>query len=157
MPRGFRGAIVVALAVLCSVVAAAGSARAYSPVIGCPCPVYYQPPPLPDLTVFQAGMNISGEPQFTVANIGQGNAGPFSIAVLAGAQSYSIGVSGLAAGQHTTYAIPGLSCGQPVFIIVDVANQVQESNENNNTLSLNGSCQIDGASYGALQSVLASV
>lgn len=111
--------------------------------------------PLADLTVSRASPDAAGEDRFTVANIGIADAGPFRIAVAAGAQSFSINATGLAAGQQITYTIPGLSCGQAALVTVDADNQVQESNKQNNEMGFSASCAIDTGAQGVPGSLTA--
>ncbi len=92
----------------------------------------------PDLTVYYQVEN--NEQGFVVANIGQIGAGAFRVAVLAGAESYSIYESGMGAGAYTWYPAPPLVCGQAITVIADVDNVVAESNENNNAVGFFGWC-----------------
>ena len=81
---------------------------------------------------------------FTIANIGQENAGPFTVRVIAdpaASQIENVNVSGLNAGATTTLTVnfpPNGNCFDPdcaVVVIADINNNVVESNEGNNQLS----------------------
>lgn len=82
---------------------------------------------------------------YTVANMGLGDAGPFSVrAVLDPAQSVVIDAplgSGLLAGQQQTVTVtspPGGNCFDPdctVSVTADIDGQVDECSEDNNSLS----------------------
>lgn len=86
--------------------------------------------------------------RFAVTNIGTADAGPFRVAVLSGPDSFSRSFYGLNAGQSSNVDVPNIDCNQGVFVIVDADSQVQESNEQNNTLSFQGWCKIDNGSQG---------
>jgi hypothetical protein len=94
---------------------------------------------LPDLTVLRELPDAQGRERFTVLNQGSGHAGPFRIAVLAGAQSFPIETR-LCAGERMTFAIPGLECGQAVGVIADIRAQVRESDEGNNSINFFAGC-----------------
>jgi subtilase family serine protease len=82
---------------------------------------------------------------YTVANIGTDNAGPFDVrAILDPGQSVVVDTNiggGLAAGTDQTVTIstpPGGNCFDPdctVSVTADSNNDVTECNENNNVLS----------------------
>jgi hypothetical protein len=97
----------------------------------------------PDLTVVRYGYDDQGNDRILVSNLGQGDAAPFRIAVLADAQSFSIYSGALGAGKHEYFSIPGMSCGQGVVVLVDIDRQTGDSNYDNNYISYYASCQID--------------
>lgn len=97
----------------------------------------------PDLTVSQLFFCSAQAPfvgGFQVQNTGIWDAGPFRVAVLAGAQSYSIDVPGLAAGGEQTYWLTSVDYGAPVAVLVDADHQVSESNELNNSIGFDNTC-----------------
>lgn len=73
----------------------------------------------------QLGVRVS------IENIGQADAGAFAVDVNGVQQDV---IPGLAAGQMTSLWFPGYASGENT-VIVDAAAQVQESDENNNTVS----------------------
>lgn len=113
------------------------------------------PKQCPDLTVRDIGrpsVSCLGGPgtcvtkfDYTIANTGPGDAGPFvSRSIADPSQSVIVDApfaSGLLAGLEQTVTIttpPGGNCFDPdctISIIADVENQVDECNEQNNTLS----------------------
>ncbi len=97
-------------------------------------------PVAPDLVVVRDGYDGAGNDRVRVANIGQGYAVPFRIAVIASAQSFSVNSGGLQAGESEYLSIPGMGCGQAVTVIVDVDKQTSDSNFDNNIISFYASC-----------------
>ena len=68
----------------------------------------------------------------TIANIGSGSAGSFTVEIN-GAQTT---ISGLAAGESRSVWVPGYQyIGQQTVVVADVFNTVSESNETNNTFT----------------------
>jgi hypothetical protein len=96
---------------------------------------------LPDLTI-RDWYSERGEPWVWVINQGSGDAGPFRVAVFAGAQSFAIQLEGLRAGSEFRHRLPDFECGQPALYIVDVWSQVSESDEGNNTFPSTDRCQV---------------
>jgi hypothetical protein len=93
------------------------------------------PPPIPDLTV------SLGEGTYTVINIGDADAGPFTVVIADDGQPVETveNPSGLAAGQDL--AEQALPCvNGTVTITADAANAVAESDENNNSTSVEYIC-----------------
>jgi hypothetical protein len=97
---------------------------------------------LPDLLVsdLKIELETGGACDFTstalgvrvaIHNNGGGDAGPFVVDVNGAQQT----VGGLLAGQTTSLWFPGYVLSGETQVIVDVTNQVQESNKENNTVS----------------------
>ncbi|MBE7471039.1 MAG: hypothetical protein DPW09_05105 [Anaerolineae bacterium] len=76
-------------------------------------------------TTTQLGVRVE------VANIGQANAGPFTVQ----ANGIQQLVDGLAAGQTTSVWLAGASSGGETTATIDVLSQVLESNETNNQIT----------------------
>jgi hypothetical protein len=97
-----------------------------------------------DLTVKYDGF-INGKLRITVKNKGADDTGSYRIAVLAGADSYSIFAGPLAAGASKQFALSDdvMGCNRPIAILVDVDHIVDESVENNNGTGFNTPCIID--------------
>jgi hypothetical protein len=85
---------------------------------------------------------VNGHLRITVKNSGATSANNFRIAVLAGADSYSITNVTVGAGQSKQFALSDtiFECGRPIAILVDVDHQVDESVENNNGTGFNSPC-----------------
>ncbi len=99
--------------------------------LGTKLPTPPTPPNPPDLTITDLDSS-----QFTVKNIGTGPAGAFIVKV--GAATF-IPFGGLAAGSSQTY-VYGAGCGGDVTATADPDNLVGESNETNNSLTVNIIC-----------------
>jgi subtilase family serine protease len=109
--------------------------------------------PLPDLTVDRLGFtflgkdtegNCAGKLRITVKNIGNANAGPFTVGFSIRGVTTTIAVAGLQNGSSTTLAPdvavpPGTSL---VRVGADVLSTVVESNEVNNTVTQFGTCPL---------------
>jgi hypothetical protein len=93
--------------------------------------------------VQHATADAGGHERTIVGNIGIANAGPFRVAVLAGAYSYSIMVPGLEQGMHSSITLKALPCGQPVAVILDMDKQTGDSNYGNNSTGFKPGCPID--------------
>jgi hypothetical protein len=79
--------------------------------------------------VQHATADAGGHERIIVGNIGIANAGPFRVAVLAGAYSYSIMVPGM----HSSITLKALPCGQPAAVILDTDRQTGDNNYGNNS------------------------
>jgi hypothetical protein len=101
----------------------------------------------PDLTVEHVLPDASGREAIVVGNIGHGAAGPFRVAVLAGANSYSIPMSGLDAGQYEYIRLEPFDCKEPVAVIVDADKQTGDTDYANNGTGFTAGCPIDGGSH----------
>jgi hypothetical protein len=117
------------------------------------CPLCNFPLALPDLTVVeddrpqtvctpQAGCYPAYAKGFDVKNLGAGLAGSFRVAVLNGSQSYGFDIPSLAAGQSEYFQLPSIPCGQSIAVLVNSTQSVQESNDANDSVVIEGYCNL---------------
>ena len=100
-----------------------------------------QPDMRPDLVATEIAP-VAGGYEVTLRNSGRTDAGPFEVALAAGALALEpAAVDGLAAGERRTVAFSGPPCapGEQLTAIVDPAGAVDERDEDGNALTLD--CQ----------------
>ena len=95
------------------------------------------------LAVMRAGFDAAGNDRILVANHSTFASGPFRVAVLAGAQSFSIEVANLGGRAFRYFSLPNLDCTQPVAVIVDIDKQTGDPNFANNSIGFDAGCKID--------------
>ena len=75
----------------------------------------------------------------TLVNSGRGDAGPFEVDITReGSLVGALQISGLAAGAHRQIALAGPACtpGEQIAVVVDASHEVDESDEDDNVLSV---------------------
>lgn len=92
--------------------------------------------PHPDLGVQAAAQGadgVSDHVDFTVVNVGEGDAGRFAVQV-SGDQGLgtTVQVNGLAAGASATFSVPGRQACESVRIVADPSNTQSDFNQVNN-------------------------
>jgi hypothetical protein len=104
----------------------------------------HQPDPRPNLTAGALSVQPATEPGrrryvATLVNAGKGDAGPFEADFTReGTLLGSLQIAGLAAGAHRQVALAGPACtpGEQIAVVVDATHEVDESDEDDNVLSI---------------------
>jgi hypothetical protein len=104
----------------------------------------HQPDPRPNLTAGALAVQPAAQPGrrryvATLVNAGKGDAGPFEVDITReGVLLGSLQISQLAAGAHRTVALSGPACtpGEQIAVVVDATHEVDESDEDDNVLSI---------------------
>ena len=92
----------------------------------------------PDLVATEIAQ-VAGGYEVALRNSGRTGAGPFEVALVAGALALEpLAVEGLAAGERRTVSVGGPACspGEPLTATVDSAGAVDERDEDGNVLAL---------------------
>lgn len=104
----------------------------------------HQPDPRPNLTAGALSVQPAAEAGrrryvATLVNTGRGDAGPFEVDITReGALLGSLQITTLAAGAHRTVALAAPACtpGEQIAVVVDATHEVDESDEDDNVLSV---------------------
>lgn len=91
--------------------------------------------PRPDLAVQAVDQTDAGSDQvrFTIANLGEGDAGAFAVQVTGDAGfSQLLQLNSLAAGAKQSFALPGRQAGETIRVVADPGNTQLDYNQLNN-------------------------